>query len=57
MHPDELELAIYQSAISILDSYTGIGERGQRIRERIEKLVDSHPEYGDLVRGMAAIRL
>ena len=57
MHPDELELAIYQSAISILDSYTGIGERGQRIRERIEKLVESRPEYSDLIRGMAAIRL
>lgn len=56
MHPDELELAIYQSTISIMDSYRGIGERGQQLRERIAQLVETNSDYADLVREMAAIR-
>lgn len=55
LHPDGLELTIYQSTIAILDCYPGIVDRGAR--ERIREVVARYPKYSDLVGRLASVQI
>ena len=54
-HPDEIELAIYQTVIAILDMYPSMSGRGQRLREQIQQVVAAQPPYGELVQRIASL--
>lgn len=53
-HPDELELAIYQKVIAILDRYSSL--RDARLRRRIQQVIDNKPTFPEIVYQLAAIR-
>lgn len=53
----DIELAIYQQVIEILDLYPSMNESGETLRRRIQTLVESEPQYVKLVDELAAIRL
>ena len=55
-HSRELELATYQNLIVVLDHYRGIGA-ADPVVEQIEAIVLTTPQYPDLVRRLAAVRL
>ncbi len=55
-HPDEIELAIYQTVIAILDMYPSMSRSGRTLQEQIQKVVDTHPPYVELVRRIASLR-
>jgi len=58
LRPEELELAIYRTVISILDCYPMIrhtGEANQLVAE-IHHCVRRHPDYANLVGALTAIR-
>lgn len=55
-HPDEIELAIYQEIIAILDMYPSMGEPGRDLQKKIQRVVETRPQYAELVQTMAAIR-
>ena len=55
--PDEIELAIYQTLIAILDTYPSMFERGRALQEQIQQVVEAQPTYGELVRRIASIRI
>lgn len=53
----DIELAIYQQVIEILDMYPSMNESGETLRRRIQTLVETEPQYVKLVDELAAIRL
>jgi hypothetical protein len=53
----DIELAIYQQVIEILDMYPSMSESGETLRRRIQTLVETEPQYGKLVDELAAIPL
>lgn len=56
-HPDEIELAIYQKTIRILDMYPSMIDTGERLQKKIQAVVDAQQQYDALVQRMAGIRL
>lgn len=53
----ELELAIYQHVIEILDLYPSISPAGASLRQRIQSAAENEAQYEDLVERLAAIRI
>lgn len=53
-HPDEIELAIYQKVISILDHYPSLSN--PPLQHKIQRVLDMQPQYPELVHELAAIR-
>lgn len=56
-HTSELELAIYQHVIEILDLYTSINPAGAALRQAIQSAAENEAQYENLVERLAAIRL
>lgn len=52
----ELELAIYQHVIEILDLYSSISAAGELLRYEIQSAAENEAQYEDLVERLAAIR-
>lgn len=52
----ELELAIYQHVIEILDLYPSISPAGASLRQEIQRAAENEARYEDLVERLAAIR-
>ncbi len=55
-HPDDIELAIYQTVIAILDMYPSMSGSGRTLQEQIQRVVAAQPQYGELVQRIASIR-
>jgi hypothetical protein len=55
-HPDEIELAIYQQVIAILDMYPLLEAEETGLKARIQQVIASQDNYVDLARQMAAIK-
>ena len=53
----ELELAIYQHVIEILDLYPSISPAGASLRQEIQSAAENEAQYEDLVERLAAIRI
>lgn len=53
----ELELAIYQHVIEILDLYPSISPAGASLRQKIQSAAENEARYEDLVERLAAIRI
>lgn len=52
----DIELAIYQQVIEILDMYPSMSKSGETLQQRIQALVESEPQYSKLVDELASIR-
>lgn len=57
LNPDELELAVYRTVISILDKYFLLRSmpRRSQLHDQIQSLVDQNKEYPELVQELARI--
>lgn len=53
-HPDELELAIYQKVIAILDRYPSLKDAA--LQQRIGQVVETRPAFPELAHKLAAIQ-
>jgi hypothetical protein len=53
----DLELAIYQHVIEILDLYPSMSSAGKVLQREIQSAAESEPQYSELVKRLAAIRL
>jgi hypothetical protein len=53
-HPDELEVAIYQKVIAILDRYPTLSDG--ELKARIQQVVERRPSLPEIARQLAAIR-
>ncbi len=51
----DIELAIYQQVIEILDMYPSIDSAGDKLRSSIQEAAESEPQYTELVDRLAAI--
>ncbi len=59
LRPNELETAIYQSLVDILDHYPCMRstDEAQQIARRIDAVVQQTPPYADLVKSLAQVKL
>lgn len=55
-HPDELELAIYQTVIQILDMYPSMNGSGRALQEQIQRVVETQPSYNEFAQKLANLR-
>lgn len=55
-HPDELELAIYQTVIHILDMYPSMSGNGRALQDQIQRVVDTQPTYNEVAQKLANLR-
>lgn len=53
----DVELAIYQQVIEILDLYPSMSTSGETLRQRIQSLVENESRYSNLVYKLASIHL
>lgn len=53
-HPDELELAIYQKVIGILDRYSSLTD--EALQKRIQQVIEGKPQFPQIAYQLAAIR-
>ena len=51
----DIELAIYQQVIEILDTYPSMDHSGDRLRNNIQLVAESEPQYTEMVDKLAAI--
>ena len=59
LRPNELETAIYQSLVDILDHYPCMRstDEARRLAKRIDAVVEQTPPYADLVKSLAQVQL
>lgn len=55
-HPDELELAVYQTVIHILDMYPSMSGSGRALQDQIQRVVDTQPTYNEFAQKLANLR-
>lgn len=57
LRPDQLEVAIYEATIDILDYYPGLSSsvNEMNLADRIEMIVKESPRYAELVRALALV--
>ena len=54
-HPDEIELAIYQTVIQILDMYPSMSGGGRALREQIQRVVEAQLSYNEFAQKLAKV--
>ena len=53
----DIDLAIYQQVIAILDMYPSMVDEGETLQRKIQTLVEDQPQYAELVDKLASIRI
>lgn len=53
----DIDLAIYQEVIAILDMYPSMDDEAETLQRKIQTLVEDQPQYAELVDRLASIRI
>ncbi len=56
-HPDEVELAIYQTVIQILDMYPSMTGGGRALQEQIQRFVEAQLSYNEFAQKLANVHV